>query len=220
VRHDQFGDARVGLFVARSEAWPDGYAPRPRQVVWSAGIDTWRRLASRGIWVHGSDESLGESGGRDVAAIARQASELGIRSRVALVPSVANPFSFMAAADVLALPSLWEGSSNVLLEAMGCGTPVVASTSAGDAQDLLDKGRFGLLVDPLDEAAMADAILRQVGDHAVMPGDRVRQFDRGPALAAYIQLFNQLAGRGSRPRSEEVPARDAAGLRPAMAATR
>ena len=63
VRHDQFGDARVGLFVARSEAWPDGYTARPGQVVWCAGIDTWRRLASRGIWVHGSDESLGEGGG-------------------------------------------------------------------------------------------------------------------------------------------------------------
>jgi hydroxymethylbilane synthase len=63
VRHDQFADARVGLFVARSEAWPDGYTARPGQVIWSAGIDTWRRLASRGIWVHGSDESLGESGG-------------------------------------------------------------------------------------------------------------------------------------------------------------
>jgi hydroxymethylbilane synthase len=62
VRHDQFADARIGLFVARSEAWPDGYLPRPGQVVWSAGIDTWRRLAARGIWVHGSDESLGEGG--------------------------------------------------------------------------------------------------------------------------------------------------------------
>ena len=69
VRHDQFGDARVGLFVARSEAWPDGYTPRPRQVVWSASIDTWRRLAARGIWVHGSDESLGESSGREIAAL-------------------------------------------------------------------------------------------------------------------------------------------------------
>ena len=69
VRHDHFADPRTGLFVARSEAWPDGYSPRPRQVVWSAGIDTWRRLAARGIWVHGSDESLGESGGRSVAQL-------------------------------------------------------------------------------------------------------------------------------------------------------
>jgi hydroxymethylbilane synthase len=69
VRHDQFADARVGLFVARSEAWPDGYSPRPGQVVWSAGIDTWRRLAARGIWVHGSDESLGEGGARALGAL-------------------------------------------------------------------------------------------------------------------------------------------------------
>lgn len=69
VRHDQFADARTGLFVARSEAWPDGFVPRPRQIVWSAGIDTWRRLAARGIWVHGSDESLGETGGRSLAQL-------------------------------------------------------------------------------------------------------------------------------------------------------
>jgi hypothetical protein len=62
VRHDKFADSRIGLFVARSEAWPDGFSPRPGQVIWSAGIDTWRRLAARGIWVHGSDESLGEGG--------------------------------------------------------------------------------------------------------------------------------------------------------------
>jgi hydroxymethylbilane synthase len=62
VRHDEFGDARVGIFVARSEAWPDGYTPRPGQVIWCAGIDTWRKLAARGQWVHGSEESLGESG--------------------------------------------------------------------------------------------------------------------------------------------------------------
>ena len=62
VRHDEFSDARVGIFVARSEAWPEGYTPRPGQVIWSAGIDTWRKLAARGQWVHGSEESLGESG--------------------------------------------------------------------------------------------------------------------------------------------------------------
>jgi hydroxymethylbilane synthase len=69
VRHDQFADARIGLFVARSEAWPDGYTPRPGQVIWSAGIDTWRRLAARGIWVHGSDESLGEGSFQSLAGL-------------------------------------------------------------------------------------------------------------------------------------------------------
>jgi hydroxymethylbilane synthase len=69
VRHDQFADARIGLLVARSEAWPDGYTPRPGQVIWSAGIDTWRRLAARGIWVHGTEESLGEGGFQALAGL-------------------------------------------------------------------------------------------------------------------------------------------------------
>lgn len=141
---------------------------------------------------------LGGDGGRDVDAMARQASELGIRQHIDLVASMPNPFSYMASADVLALPSLWEGSSNVLLEALACGTPVVAATSAGDASKVLDQGRFGMLVDPLDEAGLADALLRQVGDRPVLPGERAGDFDRGRALAAYMQLFNQLAGQPRR----------------------
>jgi hydroxymethylbilane synthase len=46
------------LFVARTEAWPaslkfSGY-------VWAAGLKTWKNLAAKGIWVHGSTEGLGE----------------------------------------------------------------------------------------------------------------------------------------------------------------
>lgn len=56
--------ARVGLLVARAEALPSHWTPADTQVVWSAGLATWRRLAARGVWVSGSDESLGETGAR------------------------------------------------------------------------------------------------------------------------------------------------------------
>ena len=153
---------------------------------------------------------LGGTPGRELEALARIASDLGVGPNVDLVPAVPNPFSYMAAADVLALPSLWEGSSNVLLEAMACGTPVVAATSAGDARVVLDKGRFGLLVEPLDEAALADALLSQTGARPILPADRARDFDRGRALAAYMQLFNQLAGAPRRKSIESVPDQPAA----------
>ena len=145
---------------------------------------------------------LGGTAGRDVEDLARLANDLGVRRLVDLVPAVPNPFSYMAAADVLALPSLWEGSSNVLLEAMACGTPVVAATSAGDARVVLDKGRFGLLVEPLDEEALASALLHQTGERPIPPAKRARELDRGRALAAYMQLLNQLA---------RAPARNAIG---------
>ena len=58
---DRFG-ADAGLLVARADALPLGTAVAASTVLWAAGLVTWRKLAARGYWVAGSDESLGESG--------------------------------------------------------------------------------------------------------------------------------------------------------------
>jgi glycosyltransferase involved in cell wall biosynthesis len=104
----------------------------------------------------------------------------------------------MAAAGALALPSLWEGSSNVLLEAMACGTPVIASRTAGDAEHVLDGGKHGVLVDPHDVESLAAALVRQTGTGRVEPGNRVQSFARDHAMSRYIQLFDQLASQASQ----------------------
>ena len=64
----------------------------------------------------------------------------------------------MAGADMLALPSLNEGMGRVLLEAGAAGLPVVAS-AVGGVPELLENGRYGLLVPPRDPDALADAIV-------------------------------------------------------------
>jgi len=46
------------LYVTRDEALPAGWAVDDR-IVWAAGTSTWRKLAARGVWVHGSSEGLG-----------------------------------------------------------------------------------------------------------------------------------------------------------------
>ncbi len=56
------GAEHFGLLIARAEALPDRWPLTPQQVVWTAGLETWRKLAARGVWVSGSDESLGETG--------------------------------------------------------------------------------------------------------------------------------------------------------------
>ncbi|WEK02075.1 MAG: glycosyltransferase family 4 protein [Candidatus Sphingomonas phytovorans] len=64
-------------------------------------------------------------------------------------------------ADILAFPSLAEGSAGVVLEAMSAGLPIVATHEAGvDFRD----GESGIIVPPTDVDALADAILEIVGD--------------------------------------------------------
>jgi len=60
-------------------------------------------------------------------------------------------------ADVFAMPSTGEGFGIVFLEALGTGVPVVAGNRDGSV-DALDNGRLGMLVDPLDVTAIADAV--------------------------------------------------------------
>ena len=59
-------DPGTGLLVARAEALPADWSPHQRQCIWTPGLATWRKLAARGIWVNGSDESLGETAAADV----------------------------------------------------------------------------------------------------------------------------------------------------------
>jgi hydroxymethylbilane synthase len=48
------------LWIAKADALPDDWCPAAGQIVWVSGLQTWKKLARRGVWVHGSAESLGE----------------------------------------------------------------------------------------------------------------------------------------------------------------
>ena len=48
------------LWIAKADALPENWTIGDRQIVWTSGLQTWKRLAKRGIWVNGSAESLGE----------------------------------------------------------------------------------------------------------------------------------------------------------------
>jgi glycosyltransferase involved in cell wall biosynthesis len=124
------------------------------------------------------------------------AAELSVAADVDFVAPTSNPFPYMAAASVVALPSRWEGSANVLLEALACGTAVIASRTAGDAEHVLGSGSHGILIDPDDVAGLASALLRQTGDDRVEAGNRAAAFDRQGALRQYVRLFDQLASAG------------------------
>jgi glycosyltransferase involved in cell wall biosynthesis len=95
----------------------------------------------------------------DGAATARvRAAARGGRVRVVGARPHDEVARWMAASDLLVLPSWMEGTPNVVLEALASGRPVVA-TRVGGTPDVLSDDRAGILVPPRDPAALADAIV-------------------------------------------------------------
>jgi glycosyltransferase involved in cell wall biosynthesis len=78
-------------------------------------------------------------------------------------------------AEMLAFPSLYEGFGLPVLEAMACGTPVITSTTSSLPEAA---GSAALLVDPLDVAALAEALWRLVDDEALRNSLRTQGFQQ------------------------------------------
>jgi len=109
---------------------------------------------------------LGEGSGR--VQLQALATELEIAADVELLGFRTNPYPFLARADLFVLSSRWEGSPNVLTEAMALGTPVVAPDCPSGPHELLDGGRYGPLVPVGDVRALALALAKTL-DHRPPP---------------------------------------------------
>jgi glycosyltransferase involved in cell wall biosynthesis len=112
--------------------------------------------------------------GREVAALKRQAEELGINSRLHFLGTRRDLSRIFAALDLFVHPSLWEGLPLTLLMAMGAGLPVVGTRVSG-VTEVIEDGQNGCLVPPGDSQALAQAVLnlyhhpelrRRLGDAA------------------------------------------------------
>ena len=96
-------------------------------------------------------------GGPDMIRRARsEARRLGVDDRVRFVGTHDDPVPYLWASDALVLPSAYEANALVLLEALACGLPVVA-TRVGFAPDLVRDGENGYLVDR-NVASVGDAL--------------------------------------------------------------
>jgi glycosyltransferase involved in cell wall biosynthesis len=100
------------------------------------------------------------------------------------------------AADVFVFPSLYEGFGYPPLEAMAFGTPVVASNTSSLAEVI---GDAGLLVDPLDDVQISDAVIKILSSPELSNSLRqrglkhIKQFSLEKKMNGYFQLYEKLA---------------------------
>jgi glycosyltransferase involved in cell wall biosynthesis len=138
-------------------------------------VDAWRRVRAGG-W-DGQLVLAGATGWGDAGLDALEDRALAPHlRRLGYVPEPELP-ALLSLAGAVAYPSLLEGFGLPVIEAMACGVPTVTADRGATAEVADDAA---LLVDPLDTAALADAIAR-----ALTPGpERDRLAAAGPARAA------------------------------------
>jgi glycosyltransferase involved in cell wall biosynthesis len=121
-------------------------------------LEAWSEIARRS-----SANLILVGPGNERQKLEELAGSLGLADRVQFTGGVADPSEYLRAADLFVLPSVAEGMSNSLLEAMATALPCVASRIAGNT-DLIDDGRNGRLVKQADASAWTTAILELLDD--------------------------------------------------------
>lgn len=100
-------------------------------------------------------------------------------------------------ADIFVLPSLAEGMPNVVLEAMGSGLPIVATTVPG-SKELVKDGENGFVLPPRDSQALAQALITLINQRALREemGRRSKKIAQGYTwdivIEKYIALYQQM----------------------------
>ncbi|EKD24175.1 MAG: lipopolysaccharide biosynthesis [uncultured bacterium] len=120
---------------------------------------------------------------------------LKLDEQITFLGAQANPYAYFANADIFILPSLWEGLPSALIEALACGCPVVSTNCQSGPREILDDGRYGVLVPVADSEALANGVLRILTDAGLRDAlkargiERVKMFDGRKMVGQYEDLF-------------------------------
>jgi glycosyltransferase involved in cell wall biosynthesis len=119
------------------------------------------------------------------------AENLGVAADVALPGFVADPYPYLAHADLFAFTSRYEGLGFVLIEALALGTPVVSTDCPSGPREVLANGRHGRLVPVGDDAALAAAMADTLADPPSAADLRAaaRPYAVETAVTAYLDIM-------------------------------
>jgi UDP-glucose:(heptosyl)LPS alpha-1,3-glucosyltransferase len=131
---------------------------------------------------------------RQLAALRRRVETLGLGRRAQALGGVEQPLAVYHAADVFALPSLYDPMPNAALEALACGLPLVVTADTGIADAVRDSGA-GAVVTRTPEAiaqGLADVLGRRA-EAARAAAALAPRFDLAEATARWLALYRELA---------------------------
>lgn len=126
----------------------------------------------------------------------------GLGPRLYMPGHVRDPARWLAHADLFVLSSRWEGFGHVLVEAMACGAPVLATDCPYGPADVLREGESGILVAPGRAEDLSSAMARLLRDSALRRRlaaagrERARIFEADRIAAAYADLFDATSRAG------------------------
>ena len=132
----------------------------------------------------------------------------GVVERVKVLGHRGDVPDLLAAADVFAFPSLYEGLGGAVLEAMALGVPVVASDLPA-LREVVEPGGNALLVRPADPASLAGAIravLDDAGRAAAMGRRGIELFESRFSLEHVTERMSELLSSVAATRSGRGPA--------------
>jgi len=124
------------------------------------------------------------------ADLEEQARGLGLGDKFRFLGYRSDMHQVIAALDVYVLPSLWEGLPLALLEALAMNKLIVC-TRVGGNPEIITEGENGLIVEPGDPGALADALVRALQDKALQ--DSAAQHNR----AKFERMFSEPAMVGA-----------------------
>ena len=134
---------------------------------------------------------IGADGGKQ-SDLNELANQLGVKDEIEFMDFQSNPYGYMARADIFALSSLWEGSGNVLTEALALGVPCVSTDCPSGPREILQDGKFGPLVPVGDFKALAMAIeqtLKEPLDSETLK-QAAKPYEATQSAKAYLELLS------------------------------
>lgn len=130
----------------------------------------------------------------------RDIDRLGLRQHVSLAGHTSDTASVFREADLYVLCSRFEGMSNAMLEALGCGVPVLAVNNADvSTGEVVVDGVNGFLVNELSVPVLARGLIRAINEFPGLDRERIsrdahQRFSRDEYLARYRSLLQGVIG--------------------------